>query len=127
MNNNQPVRRIESLLALVGNGQYLRRLHSETAQHLRDLEDHVTSEKRDASMTLTIKLKVTLDRTGLARLTADHDFKDPKVPASMGVAFLNDGQITPQNPAQMRFDLRDAAMDAEIVDDMPVAESRFAD
>ena len=78
--NTPIVRRIETILALVGGGNYLNRLHAEIAEKLRDLEDFVNSEKKDSTLTLDLKVKFTLSRDGMLRLTADHKFAEPKLP-----------------------------------------------
>lgn len=121
MTGSPIVRRLETILALVGGGAYLHRLHAEIAEKLRGLEDFVNSEKKDSTLTLTMKVKFTLSRDGMLRLTADHSFAEPKMPAQMGVAFLDNGDVVTHNPAQGRFDLRDvsdarSAGSAEVVD-----------
>lgn len=108
MNDNMKLRRLEMILALVGGGRYLERLHGDLQEALRNLEDHVNSEQKDAKLTLDLKVTFTLDRAMLLKIAADHTLKEPRFPAGQGIAWLDDGEITPQNPQQMRFDLRDA-------------------
>lgn len=130
--NTPIVRRIETILALVGGGNYLNRLHAEIAEKLRDLEDFVNSEKKDSTLTLDLKVKFTLSRDGMLRLTADHKFAEPKLPPQMGVAFLDNGDVVTHNPAQGRFDLRDVsdargAASSDVVDVGGGYDRRYGD
>ncbi len=103
------IRRVEPMLGLIGNGRFLERLHAEMADKLRGLEDWVNDQNKDGSLDLTLKVKFSLGRDGLLRLKGEYDLKLPKEPASQGVAWLDNGALSPNNPNQMRFDLRNAA------------------
>ena len=109
MSEGMKLRRLEMILALVGNGRYLERLHTDLHQNLQELEDFVNSEQKDAKLSLTLKLDFSLDRTMLLKLAANHSFKTPKLPVAQGIAWLDDGEVTPQNPQQLRFDLRETS------------------
>lgn len=104
------LRRLEMILALasIGGVSYLDRLHADMRDELKDLEDFVNDQNRDADLTLDLKVKMTLTREGLLKLSAKHNFKSPQLPAAGGIAWISNGEVTPQNPAQMRFNLQPA-------------------
>lgn len=97
------IRRLEQMLAMLG-GDFLRRMHTELGEELRDLEDFVKDQNKDAALTFNLDIKFALGRDGLLRLTGDYKLKPPKAPAAAGVAWLDDGALTPQNPAQRHFE-----------------------
>lgn len=96
------IRRLEQMLAMLG-GDFLRRMHGDIAEELRDLEDFVKDQNKDAALTFSLDLRFALGRDGLLRMTGDYKLKPPKAPAAAGVAWLDDGALTPQNPAQRHF------------------------
>lgn len=122
------LRRLESILGMCGKGgDYLDRLHGDMHQNFVDLEDFVNGENKDASLTITVTLKVSLDRTGLMKLNASHKIKKPEPPASGGIAWMDNGNVTPSNPAQGRFDLREAPRATRTVIEDYTETRRFAE
>lgn len=99
------IKRIEAMLSLIGAGKFLDRLHAELNEELQNLEDHVNSENADATLSLTIKVDFKLCRDGSMQLKGDTVFKRPKMKAFGGVAWLDNGELSPQNPAQLNMDL----------------------
>lgn len=102
------LRRLEQMLAMLGGG-FLPRLHAALAQSLRNLEDYVKDQNKDATLTFNLTVKFSLGRDGLLRMTGNYDLKEPKEPAAAGVAWLDDGALSARNPAQQYFDFPESA------------------
>lgn len=109
------LRTLEQVLSLFDGGLFIDQLMLDHAKLIDAIALQVDSTQAAAGGSITIKLTYKQDRMGTLEMKAVKETVLPKDPPAKAIAWTtDDGMITPQNPNQMRMDLRDASKSAPI-------------
>lgn len=103
------LRTIDQILAIPDEGNFLSELLQENADLIAELQDHQKAYGGAPKGSLSISIAYELGKGGIVNMKASFATKAPKTPAASAVAWVTrDGDLTPENPAQMKLNLRDA-------------------
>lgn len=96
------------IMALPENGDFLQRFMGDHADLIQAMHTHQMNNGGKVKASFTIKVDYVLDKGLTLSMQAEATIKKPKPPAATAVAWTTpDGMLTPQNPKQMAFELRD--------------------
>lgn len=110
------LRSLDQILSMPANGDFLMQFLADHAELITALQNHQMSHGGTAKGGFTIKVDYKLDRTLTMRMEATATFAAPKEPAASAAVWTTaDGLLTPQNPKQMTFDLREASAPAQAI------------
>ena len=113
--NTHELRTLDQIMALPDNGDFLSGFLEEHRDLILALHQHQMEFGGKPKGSFTITVSYELDRKLNLNMTAKADVKPPKESAASAVAWTSaDGFVTPENPQQMKMNLRDAASPREI-------------
>lgn len=100
---------IDQILALADGGDFLSQLKGDHRNMILAMHQHQMQFGGNAKASVSIKITYTLDHKLNMKMTAVADVKPPKEPIASAIAWTSaDGYLTPENPQQMKMELRDA-------------------
>lgn len=103
------LRSLDQVLSLADNGDYLPELLADHTELIQALKDFANAYGAKATGSFTLKITYKTDQYGALDVAFTHEVKKPKRPGAKAIAWATaDGAVTPNNPAQLRFGIRDA-------------------
>jgi hypothetical protein len=113
--SNLELRTLDQIMALPDNGDFLSGFLEEHRNLILALHQHQMEYGGKPKGSFTLKVNYELDRKLTLNMTAKAEVTPPTEPAASAVAWTSaDGFVTPENPAQMKMDLRDAGSHRDI-------------
>lgn len=101
----------------VADGELASELSEELFELVRYLEGEATARQSTSSGLLTLKLKITVDDRGYARVTHDVATKRPKTRRTEALMYVTKGgNLVRENPRQQSLPLRDVSKRPEVRD-----------
>lgn len=100
---------LDQILALADGGDFLSGLMDEHRELMLKMHNHQMEFGGEAKGTVSIKISYALDRKLNMKMKVVSDVKAPKEPTASAIAWTSaDGYLTPENPQQIKMELRDA-------------------